>query len=54
MQQAIQRAVENVRSGQGGPFGAIVVKNGRVSATGANAVTSRNDPRADAEMPAIS
>jgi len=53
MQQAIQRAVENVRSGQGGPFGAVVVKDGRVIAVGANSVTTANDPTAHAEMNAI-
>jgi tRNA(Arg) A34 adenosine deaminase TadA len=53
MQQAIERAVENVRSGQGGPFGAIVVKNGQVIATGANSVTTTNDPTAHAEVLAI-
>jgi len=53
MEQAIRRAVENVRSGQGGPFGAIVVKDGRVIATGANSVTSTNDPTAHAEVAAI-
>ena len=53
MQEAIQRAVENVRSGKGGPFGAIVVKDGRVIATGTNLVTSANDPTAHAEVNAI-
>ena len=53
MKQAIERAVENVRSGQGGPFGAIVVKAGRVIATGTNCVTSTNDPTAHAEVIAI-
>jgi guanine deaminase len=53
MRQAIQRAVENVRSGRGGPFAAIVVKEGRVIATGANVVTSTNDPTAHAEVTAI-
>jgi len=53
MQEAIQRAVENVRSGQGGPFGAVVVKDGRVIATGANSVTTANDPTAHAEVNAI-
>jgi len=52
MKQAIERAVENVRLG-GGPFGAIVVKGGRVIATGANSVTSTNDPTAHAEVIAI-
>jgi tRNA(Arg) A34 adenosine deaminase TadA len=53
MQQAIQQAVENVRSGRGGPFAAIVVKDGRVIGRGANAVTSTNDPTAHAEVTAI-
>jgi guanine deaminase len=53
MQEAILRAVENVRSGRGGPFGAIVVKDGRVIATGTNLVTSSNDPTAHAEVNAI-
>jgi tRNA(Arg) A34 adenosine deaminase TadA len=53
MQDAIQRAVENVRSGRGGPFGAVVVKDGRVIAVGANSVTATNDPTAHAEILAI-
>jgi len=53
MQEAIQRAVDNVRSGRGGPFGAIVVRDGRVIAAGTNLVTSANDPTAHAEINAI-
>jgi tRNA(Arg) A34 adenosine deaminase TadA len=53
MQEAIRLAVENVRSGRGGPFGAIVVKEGRVIAAGTNSVTSANDPTAHAEVNAI-
>ncbi len=53
MQQAIQLAVDNVRSGRGGPFGAIVVKDGAVIATGTNSVTTTNDPTAHAEVTAI-
>lgn len=53
MQQAIELAMENVRSGQGGPFGALVVKDGRVIASGANSVTTNNDPTAHAEVIAI-
>lgn len=45
-------AVENVRRG-GGPFGALVVKDGVVIAMGANQVTRTNDPTAHAEMVAI-
>jgi guanine deaminase len=53
MQEAIRQAVENVRSGRGGPFGAIIVKDGRVVATGVNLVTATNDPTAHAEVSAI-
>ena len=53
MQEAIRQAVENVRSGRGGPFGAVVVKDGRVIAHGTNLVTSANDPTAHAEVSAI-
>ena len=41
------------RSGRGGPFGAVVVKDGRVIAAGTNSVTSTNDPTAHAEVIAI-
>jgi guanine deaminase len=53
MKEAIRQAVENVRSGRGGPFGAIVVKEGRVIAAGTNLVTTMNDPTAHAEVNAI-
>lgn len=53
MRQAIALAVENVRSERGGPFGALVVKDDRLIATGVNAVTSSNDPTAHAEVMAI-
>lgn len=53
MQEAIQQAVENVRLGRGGPFGALVVKEGCVIARGTNLVTSANDPTAHAEVTAI-
>lgn len=43
MQTAIDISVENVRNG-GGPFGAVVVRNGEIVATGANRVTANNDP----------
>ena len=52
LQQAIEMAVDNVRRG-GGPFGALVVKDGVVIATGANQVTRTNDPTAHAEIVAI-
>jgi guanine deaminase len=53
MQQAIALATENVTSGAGGPFGAVVVRNGEVIATGVNRVTLSNDPTAHAEITAI-
>jgi tRNA(Arg) A34 adenosine deaminase TadA len=53
MQEAIRNAVENVRSGRGGPFAAIVVKDRHVVATGTNLVTASNDPTAHAEVIAI-
>jgi guanine deaminase len=53
MARAIELAVENVRSGQGGPFGALIVKDGDIIAEGANRVTLTNDPTAHAEVLAI-
>ena len=53
MHRAIRLATENVRSGAGGPFGALVVKEDRVIAEGTNGVTSKNDPTAHAEIVAI-
>jgi len=52
LKQAIQMAVENVRQG-GGPFAALVVREGTVIATGCNQVTRSNDPTAHAEVVAI-
>src|ERR1700730_8331773 len=53
MARAIQLSIENVYSGRGGPFGAVVVKNVAVIAEGSNQVTSTNDPTAHAEVVAI-
>ena len=53
MREAIEQAIENVRTGRGGPFGALVVKDGEVVARGANLVTASNDPTAHAEVVAI-
>ena len=52
MQMAIDASVENVRNG-GGPFGAVIVKDGQLVATGVNRVTANNDPTAHAEVSAI-
>ena len=53
MERAIELAIENVRSGQGGPFGAVIVKDGNIIAEGVNQVTVTNDPTAHAEVLAI-
>jgi guanine deaminase len=53
MARAIQLSIENARSGRGGPFGAVVVKAGKVIAEGVNQVTARHDPTAHAEVNAI-
>jgi len=53
MQRAIELALDNVRSGRGGPFGVVIVKEGHLLAEGANSVTSTNDPTAHAEIVAI-
>jgi guanine deaminase len=53
MREAIRLSLENVRSGKGGPFAAVVVKDGTIIARGTNLVTSSNDPTAHAEMVAI-
>lgn len=53
MRQAIELAIENVTLGRGGPFGAVIVRNGEVIATGVNEVTATNDPTAHAEVVAI-
>ena len=52
MQMAIDLSIENVANG-GGPFGAVIVRNGEVLSTGTNRVTANNDPTAHAEVSAI-
>ena len=53
MDEAIRLAAENVNNNSGGPFGAIIVKDGKIVGRGANKVTSANDPTAHAEITAI-
>ena len=53
MRMAIDLATANVLSGRGGPFGAVIVKDGEVVATGVNQVTATCDPTAHAEVIAI-
>jgi len=53
MAEAIRLSVEKMRAGEGGPFGAVIVRNGEIVARGWNRVTSLNDPTAHAEIVAI-
>ncbi len=53
MVRAIRLSIENVTSGHGGPFGAVIVRDGKVIAEGVNRVTTSNDPTSHAEINAI-
>ena len=53
MARAIQLSIENVHSNNGGPFGAVIVRDGKIVAENVNRVTSTNDPTAHAEVLAI-
>jgi len=53
MDEAIRLALQNVDISNGGPFGAVVVRNGEIIARGVNMVTALNDPTAHAEVVAI-
>ncbi len=53
MREAIKLSINNVLSKNGGPFGCVIVKDGKIIATGVNQVTSSNDPTAHAEVVAI-
>ncbi len=53
MARALALSLENVQQRGGGPFAAVVVKDGEIVAEGANAVTATNDPTAHAEVVAI-
>jgi guanine deaminase len=53
LQQTIALAVDNVRSGEGGPYGAIIVKDNQLIAASGNKVTRTLDPTAHAEIAAI-
>ena len=52
MRKAIRLSVANAKKG-GGPFGAVIVKKGKVISSGVNNVTKKNDPTAHAEIEAI-
>jgi tRNA(Arg) A34 adenosine deaminase TadA len=53
MREAIRLSVKMMREGIGGPFGAVVVRKGKIVGRGSNQVTSSNDPTAHAEIVAI-
>lgn len=51
--KAIELSRRSIKENNGGPFGAVIVKNGKLISTGINTVTSENDPTAHAEIEAI-
>src|ERR1700679_3428209 len=53
LRRAIQLAIENVSSGGGGPFAAVIARAGRIVGEGVNTVTTSNDPTAHGEVNAI-
>jgi guanine deaminase len=53
LREAIRLSIEKMQAGQGGPFGAVVVKDGGIVGVGFNCVTTTNDPTAHAEIVAI-
>ncbi len=53
MRRAIELSIEKMQGGCGGPFGAVILKDGAIIAEGWNQVTSTNDPTAHAEVVAI-
>jgi guanine deaminase len=53
LREAIRLSEEKMEAGEGGPFGAVVVKDGKIAGRGWNGVTSANDPTAHAEVMAI-
>lgn len=53
LRRAIALATQNVANGKGGPFGAVIVRDGKIIGEGANSVTATNDPTAHAEVNAI-
>lgn len=53
MHEAIRLSLQMMRCGKGGPFGAVIVRKGKIIGRGCNQVTSSNDPTAHAEIVAI-
>ena len=53
MQEAVNAALKGMQNNEGGPFGCVIVKDGKIIGKGNNKVTSTNDPTAHAEVTAI-
>ena len=53
LREAIRLSIEKMNAGEGGPFGAVIVRDGEIISRGWNRVTSTNDPTAHAEIVAI-
>lgn len=53
MEEAIKEAYKGIKAGHGGPFGAVIVKDGKIIARGHNHVVSNNDPTCHGEIDAI-
>jgi len=53
MLEAVRQSFDTMRSGEGGPFGAVIVKDDKIIARGGNSVSTLNDPTAHAEIVAI-
>ena len=53
LRRAIVLAIQNVDTGRGGPFAAVIVRDGRIVGEGVNTVTATNDPTAHGEVSAI-
>lgn len=53
LREAIRLSIEKMEANEGGPFGAVVVRNGEIIGRGWNRVSSTNDPTAHAEVVAI-
>ncbi len=53
MNEAVKTAIQGMNNNEGGPFGCVIVKDGKIIGKGNNKVTSSNDPTAHAEVIAI-
>ena len=53
MEEAIEEARQGIQNGHGGPFGSVIVKNGKIVGRGHNRVLKNNDPTCHGEVAAI-